>query len=64
MKQAEEVKEDIESIRAECIENSKKRIERIVQDLRVAMDCKITEILKEANNKVRVVLYFVKSKLR
>ena len=55
MNQANLVREDIESIRNEYVENSKKRIERIDQDLRVAMDYSASQLLREGNKKVKYI---------
>ena len=52
VKQANEVKEDIDGIRDTLIDNSKKRIERIAQDLRVAMEYSTGQLLREGNKKV------------
>lgn len=52
LSQAVEVKNDIESIRNELIKNSKKRIDRIDQDLRIAMDYSSGQLLREGNKKV------------
>ena len=50
--QATLVKEDIESIRADYVENSKKRIERVDQDIRKAMDYSASQLMMEANKDV------------
>ena len=50
--QAKEVKQDIEDIRNNFLDNSKARIERIVKDLRVAMEYSSAQLLKEVNKKV------------
>ena len=52
VKQATDVKKDIDEIRDELVENSKKRIDRIDQDLRVAMEYSAGQLLREGNKKV------------
>ena len=49
---AKEVKEDIEYIREQFLESSQKRCERIVQDLRVAMEWSSEDLLAETMKKV------------
>lgn len=49
---AKEVKDDINEIREKFVGNSKARIERIVNDLRVAMEDCAGQLLREVNKKV------------
>ena len=50
--QAKDVKADIDDVRNKFLDNSKSRIERIVKDLRVAMEYSSAQLLKEVNKKV------------
>ena len=50
---AKEIKEDIEEIRQKCIDNSRTRIERIVMDLRVAMEDSTAQLLRSLNSRVK-----------
>lgn len=49
---ARDVKTDINMLRNQFIENSKARIERIVKDVRVAMEYRANELLKEVDQTV------------